>query len=762
MVTTPDANGIGGFSIHRIAAMSPTTASVQSQCPYCGVGCGLDLLPPGEAGKAVKRDAEGNPMWSARGHREHPSSHGQVCIKGATVGETLGQGRLSQPLYRATLADPFQAISWNSAFDLLTERIRSTLASKGADAIAMYGSGQFHTEDYYIAQKLLKGALGTNNFDANSRLCMSSAVAGYTRSLGSDGPPCCYEDLDHCSVAFLIGTNTADCHPVLFQRLLKRKKRDPKGLTIVVIDPRCTDTAKIADYHLALAPGTDLALLHGLARLVLQDNGFDSDFIDSATEGFAAFTQTIKAWTPGKTSKFCGIAEKDLRSVARLWSRKEGILSLWSMGVNQRREGTAVVGGLINLHLLTGEIGKAGAGPFSLTGQPNAMGGREAGGLAHLLPGYRLVTNAEHRHAVEKAWGFAPGSIAAQPGLDAWKQVEAMERGELDLWWVAATNPLVSMPDLERVKTAMQRCKLVVVSEAYADTETSHYAHLLLPAAQWSEKSGAMTNSERRVTLCPAFRPRHGDSRADWEVFAELGRRLGFVDQFSYSSAAEVYEEFTSLTAARVCDMSGLSHSLLKEHGPQQWPYPKGEGPTRTSKRLYEKKRFPTASGRARFQKDSPLGLAEPPCEMYPLVLTVGRYLGQWHTMTRTGKVARLNAMHPEPSLEMHPSDAKRFGLEDNGLAAITSRRGTLTARVCVSERIRVGSVFLPMHWGFTQAEACEANALMHDQACPISKQPELKASAVVVAPAVSVVKPTEQDTGVLENLRRRLTPALR
>ena len=742
--------------------MPPITASVQSQCPYCGVGCGLDLLPPGEAGQAVKRDAEGNPMWSARGNRSHPSSLGQVCIKGATVGETLGRGRLSQPLYRATLADPFEAISWNNAFDLLTERIQSTLASKGADAIAMYGSGQFHTEDYYIAQKLLKGALGTNNFDANSRLCMSSAVAGYTRSLGSDGPPCCYEDLDHCSVAFLIGTNTAECHPVLFQRLLKRKKRDPKGLTIVVIDPRRTDTAKIADHHLALAPGTDLALLHGLARLVLQDNGFDSDFIDSATDGFAGFTQTIQAWTPGKTSKFCGISEQELRAVARLWSRKTGILSLWSMGVNQRREGTAVVGGLINLHLLTGEIGKAGAGPFSLTGQPNAMGGREAGGLAHLLPGYRLVTNADHRNAVEKAWGFAPGSIAAQPGLDAWKQVEAMERGELDLWWVAATNPLVSMPDLERVKAAMQRCKLVVVSEAYADTETSHYAHLLLPAAQWSEKNGAMTNSERRVTFCPAFRPRHGDSRPDWEVFAELGRRLGFVDQFSYNSASEVYKEFTSLTADRVCDMSGLSHSLLKDHGPQQWPFAKGEEPTTTSKRLYEDKRFPTASGRARFQQDRPLGLAEPPCEMYPLVLTVGRYLGQWHTMTRTGKVERLKAMHPEPSLEIHPSDASRFGVENNGLAAITSRRGTLTARVCVSERIRIGSVFLPMHWGFTQAEACEANALMHDQACPISKQPELKASAVVVAPAVSVVKPSEQDTGILDNLRRLLTPALR
>jgi len=726
------------------------------------VGCGLELLPPGEAGKSVKRDADGNPMWAARGDRQHPSSLGQVCIKGATVGETLARGRLSQPLYRPTLNDDFQPISWDSAFDLLTGRIRSTLAGKGPNAIAMYGSGQFHTEDYYLAQKLLKGALGTNNFDANSRLCMSSAVAGYTRSLGSDGPPCCYEDLDHCSVAFLIGTNTAECHPVLFQRLLKRKKRDPKGLTIVVVDPRKTDTAKIADHHLAIAPGTDLALLHGLARLVIQDNGFDSDFIDAATEGFASYTQTINAWTPGKTAKFCGITEQDLRAVGRLWSRKEGVLSLWSMGVNQRREGTAVVSGLINLHLLTGEIGKPGAGPFSLTGQPNAMGGREAGGLAHLLPGYRLVTNPDHRAEVEQAWGFAKDSIAATPGLGAWQQVEAMERGELDLWWVAATNPLVSMPDLERVKNAMQRCPLVVVSEAYADTETSHYAHLLLPASQWSEKAGAMTNSERRVTYCPSFRPRHGESRPDWEVFAELGRRLGFAEQFTYASSAEVYAEFTTLTEGRVCDVSGLSHGLLQAHGSQQWPFPKGQEPTRTSKRLYVGKRFPTASGRARFQSDAPLGLAEPPCDVYPLVLTVGRYLGQWHTMTRTGMVQRLNDMHPEPRLEMHPEDAKAYGVDDNGLAAITSRRGTLTARVTLTDRIRRGSVFLPMHWGFTQEEACEANTLMHEESCPISKQPELKASAVVVAPAVSVVKPAEQQTGRLESLRRLLIPALR
>ena len=732
-----------------------STGSVRSQCPYCGVGCGLELLPPAQPGQAVKRDGEGNPIWSARGDRQHPSSLGQVCIKGATVGETLARGRLREPLYRPSLDQDFQAISWDAAFDLLEGRIRSSLAGKGPQAIAMYGSGQFHTEDYYLAQKLLKGALGTNNFDANSRLCMSSAVAGYTRSLGSDGPPCCYEDLDHCSVAFLIGTNTAECHPVLFQRLLKRKKRHPKDLTVVVVDPRATDTTKAADHHLAIKPGSDLALLHGIAHLVIEAGGLDADFIEEATEGLAAFAQLIAEATPARTAELCGISEQQLREVALLWARNDRILSLWSMGVNQRREGTAVVCGLINLHLLTGQIGKPGAGPFSLTGQPNAMGGREAGGLAHLLPGYRLVADARHRAELEAAWGFAPGAIAPAPGLAAWQQVEAMERGELDLWWVVATNPLVSMPNLERVKAAMARCPLVVVSDAYADTETAHYAHLLLPASQWSEKAGAMTNSERRVTYCPAYRPRHGQSRPDWEVFAELGRRLGFEQQFSYGSAAEVYAEFAALTAGRVCDVSGLSHGLLAEYGPQQWPFPQGSAPSSGSKRLYGDARFPTPTGRARFVADAVLGLAEPPCAIYPLVLTVGRYLGQWHTMTRTAKVERLQGMHPEPVLEIHPDDARRYGVVDGELAAVTSRRGSVTAKVAVSDRIRPGSVFLPMHWGFSQEQACEANALMHEQACPISKQPELKATAVVVAPAVSVLKPLEQTQGRLQRLRR-------
>ena len=703
--------------------------AARAQCPYCGVGCGLELKPPTEAG---------DPQWTARGDRHHPSSHGQVCVKGATVGETLHHNRLTTPLWREHLDQPFAPISWARAFELLVERIRATLAQQGPGGLAIYGSGQFLSEDYYVANKLLKGALGSNNFDANSRLCMSSAVAGYARSLGSDGPPCCYDDLDAAELVLLIGTNTAECHPVLFQRLLKRKRKVKEALRLVVVDPRATATSDAADLHLAIRPGTDLVLLHGIGHLLLEQAAVDQAFIAAHTEGFDALEALWRRWTPQQVCDLCGIAEADLRQLAQWWAQAAGVLSLWSMGVNQSREGTATVGGIINLHLATGQMGRAGAGPFSLTGQPNAMGGREVGGLAQLLPGYRAVANAEHRADVERYWGFAPGSIASQPGLAVWQQIEAMERSELGLWWVAATNPLVSMPALDRVKAAAAQCPLVVLSEAYANTETAAVAHLLLPAAQWSEKSGVMTNSERRVTLCPAFREPPGEARADWAIFAELGRRLGFEQQFSYGSAAEVYAELVGLTAGRVCDLSGLSHDLLAEHGPQQWPYPQGTTPGGGQPRLYTDHQFPTPTGRARFVADAPLGLAEPPCSDYPLVLTVGRYLGHWHTMTRTAHVARVSKQHPEPLLEVHPSDAHSHGLEDGAMAAVSSRRGSVTARVTVTERIRPGTVFLPMHWGASQANPCEANRLMHELACDHSKQPELKAAAVRVRPTLS------------------------
>lgn len=715
------------------ASSSP---SAQAQCPYCGVGCGLELKAPAEP--------EGE--WTARGDRHHPSSLGQVCVKGATVGETLHHNRLTTPLWRARTDQPLAPISWERAFTLLVERIQATLASKGPAALAIYGSGQFLCEDYYAANKLLKGALGSNNFDANSRLCMSSAVAGYERSLGSDGPPCCYDDLDVADLVLLIGTNTAACHPVLFQRLLKRRRKGD-GPRLVVVDPRATATSDAADLHLAIAPGTDLALLCGLGHLLLQRGGVDQAFVAAHTEGFAELEALWRAWEPARAAAVCGIAEADLELLAEWWCEASAALSLWSMGVNQSREGTATVAAICNLHLVSGQIGRPGAGPFSLTGQPNAMGGREVGGLAQLLPGYRAVSDPGHRAEVEAHWGFAPGSIAPEPGLAVWQQIEAMERGELDLWWVAATNPLVSLPSLDRVRAAVANCPLVVLSEAYAGTETEAVAHLVLPAAQWSEKEGVMVNSERRVTLCSAFRQPPGEARPDWAIFAELGRRLGFAEQFNVGSAAAVYAEFVALTAGRLCDSSGLSHPLLAEHGPQQWPFPAGTAPGGGQARLYLEsdpfpgappgQRFPTPSGRARLWADPPLGLAEPPDAAYPLVLTVGRLLGHWHTMTRTVHVARVAKAHPEPLLEVHPGDAAAAGLAEGAHAQVRSRRGALRVKVQLSERIRPGTVFLPMHWGASQAElACEANRLMHALGCPISKQPELKGAAVALAPA--------------------------
>jgi len=701
------------------------------------VGCGLELKPvqpPSRDAEGVDATAGSEPaevQWTARGDRHHPSSLGQVCVKGATVGETLDRNRLTTPLWRSSLDQPFTPISWERAMELLLDRLQTTLALHGPERLAIYGSGQFLTEDYYVANKLLKGALGCNNFDANSRLCMSSAVSGYARSLGADGPPCCYDDLDVADLVLLIGTNTAECHPVLFQRLLKRRRREGGTPRLVVVDPRATETAAAADLHLPIRSGTDLALLHGLGHLLCALGARDQVFVARHTEGWDDLEPLLAAWTPQRTAAVCGIAEDSLRQLARWWAESGSVLSLWSMGVNQRREGTATVAGLINLHLLTGQIGRAGAGPFSLTGQPNAMGGREVGGLAQLLPGYRAVANSEHRAEVERHWGFAPGAISAAPGLTVWEQIEAMERGELDLWWVAATNPLVSLPWLDRVRAAVARCPLVVLSEAYAGTETAAVAHLVLPAAQWSEKAGTMTNSERRVTLCPAFREPPGLARPDWAVFAEVGRRLGWERQFAWTSAAEVHAEFVALTRGRPCDMAGLSHDLLAAHGPQQWPFPEGTAPGAGQARLYLDHRFPTPEGRARLIAEEPLGLAEPPDEAYPLVLTVGRYLAHWHTLTRTVHVARACKQYPGPVLEVHPRDAEPLGLVDGARARLCSRRGCVHVPVRLTTAIRPGVVFLPMHWGASQPEACEANRLMHALGCPLSKQPELKAAAV-------------------------------
>jgi ferredoxin-nitrate reductase len=676
-----------------------------------------------------------------------------VCVKGATVTESIGKNRLLYPMVRDSLDEPFRRASWDEALDLIVNRIQTVRFTQGADALCLYGSGQLVTEDYYLAQKLIKGCLGTNNFDANSRLCMSSAVAGYVQSFGFDGPPCCYDDLELTDCAFLIGTNTAECHPIVFNRLRKHHKQN-RNVKMIVVDPRRTPTAEAADLHLAIQPGTDIDLLNGIAHLLLRWGYVDAEFIDECTTNFSAFTEVIRHYPPEVVAKRCGIEVKDLEKAAQFWGKSSRVLSLWSMGINQSSEGTAKVRTLIDLHLMTAQIGKPGAGPFSLTGQPNAMGGREAGGLAHLLPGYRFVTNPQHRAEVEQFWGLPPNRISPHAGRDAWNMIVGLEQGEVGLFWIAATNPLVSMPDLERTKAALKRSPFTVYQEAYYPTETSAYAHVLLPVTQWSEKTGTMTNSERRVTLCPAFQSPKGEGRDDWAIFAEVGRRLGFSEQFRFTKSAEVYAEYVQLTKGRPCDMSGITHERLRQEGPIQWPCPEeGKGQEArgkrqeenpSSRRLYTDWRFPTPDGRARFAGYYSRGLAEPADEQYPFVLTNGRLYGHWHTMTRTGRTEKIKQMHPQPLIEIHPRDAKSLGLKDDDWVEVRSRRGKARFPVKITKAIAPGTVFVPIHWGYLWAEQAEANALTHPESCPDSLQPELKACAVQLLPIAADVAPSE------------------
>lgn len=720
-------------------------------CPYCGVGCGLEVLPPAAPNRPTHRDSAGTPIWKVRGDRTHPSSQGQVCVKGATVAESLHKDRLLYPMLRDSLDEPFRRVSWDEALERVVERLQAARDRQGPDAICVYGSGQLQTEDYYLAQKLLKGYLGTDNFDANSRLCMSSAVAAYLQSFGSDGPPCCYEDLELTDCAFLIGTNTAECHPIVFNRLQRHRKKN-RRVKLIVVDPRRTPTAEAADLHLAIQPGTDIALLNGLANLLLRWGKIDSLFIDECTRNFPAYVEKLHREPPELVARTCGIRLDELETAARWWAESDRVLSLWSMGLNQSSEGTAKARTLINLHLMTGNIGKPGAGPFSLTGQPNAMGGREAGGLAHLLPGYRLVKHPQHRAEVEQFWQLPPGSIAPQPGRDVWAMIRGIEDGAVSFLWIAATNPAVSMPDLRRVQAALRRCPFAVYQEAYDPTETTAYAHVLLPAAQWSEKTGVMTNSERVVTLCPQFRPRPGEARADWEIFAEVGRRLGFGAAFEFADAAAVYAEFVQLTRDRRCDCSGLSHARLAA-GPIQWPCPASETENIASgKRLYTERRFATPDGRAVFAAYQARGLAEPVDADYPLVLTIGRLYGHWHTQTRTGRIPKTAQLHPEPRLEIHPRDAGKLGIVDGDWVELRSRRGRARLRALVTQAIVPGTVFAPMHWGALWAAEAEVNALSHAAACPESLQPELKACAVAVSLAVPRDRAASQQEGRAES----------
>ncbi|MBI5104128.1 MAG: nitrate reductase, partial [Solirubrobacterales bacterium] len=696
--------------------MPPATPTL---CPYCGTGCGLSV------------EVEGGRVTRVAGDPRHPVNRGRTCRKPAELGSAVhAADRATSPLLRGGADVPFTEASWDDALGHVAGELRRIVAAHGPGAVAFYGSGQLLTEDYYAATKLARAVLGTNNVDSNSRLCMCSAVAGYTGAFGADGPPPAYADLALADCLLLLGSNAAACHPIVWGRI---RDRQAEGATVVVADPRRTPTAEAADLHLPVRPGTDLPLLNAMLHVIAADGLLDEPFIARHTSGFEAALEVARAWTPARAAEACGVPAADIVRAAELFAGAGAAMALWSMGANQSTVGTLKNRALINLCLATGNLGRPGCGPLSLTGQPNAMGGREVGGLAHLLPGYRRVDDDAARAEVARAWGVP--SLPATPGLTATELVEALEDGRVRAVLVAATNPVVSLPDGGRVRAALERAELLVVQDCHHPTETSALAHAVLPAAAWPEKEGTMTSSERRVGLVRKLLDPPGEARPDWAIYAGLGRALGQGPAFAWSSPAEVYDEYAALTAGRPCDVSGLSHERLRREGSVQWPAPAVPGDEGTT-RLYANGRVATGDGRARFAPTPHAGLADPVGEDHPLVLTSGRLADQWHTMSRTGKSKALLASAREPVLAIHPADVPEVA--DGDRVRVVSRRGEVVLRAALDPSLPRGVAFAPFHFGALHAPAGagQLNALTADAVDPVSKQPELKAVAVRVQPA--------------------------
>jgi ferredoxin-nitrate reductase len=700
-------------SVENVSRMPDLGETV---CPYCGVGCWLRL--EGTAAQVTR----------VRGVEDAPANRGGICAKGAQLGPTIATpDRLAHPQLRTSRHNNFERVTWDVALRYVAEIFRNIVRTHGPEAVAFYGSGQLDTEAVYLAGKLFKGCLACNNTDSNSRLCMAAAVAGYRTSLGSDGPPCCYDDLDLADVVLIIGSNMAEAHPVTFDRLRDGKKRRP-DMRIIVVDPRRTPTAAAADLHIPVAPGGDIALLNALGRLLLQRGAADPLFVDNHTRDFDAYREFLVGLDPQELYEAAGVSAAVLERTAGMIAGSGAFLSFYCMGLNQSTVGMWKNNSLINLHLLTGQIGKPGAGPFSLTGQPNAMGGREAGLLSHQLPGYRTVEDADHRRQVEAYWGLRPGKINPRPGLTAVEMFRALEKGQLKAIWVAGTNPAVSLPDLHHVRRALARAQLVVVADAYHPTETTRCADVLLPAAQWGEKEWTSTNSERMVSLSPRLFDPPGEALADWEILARFARTLGH-GGFEHGCAAEVWDEFIGLTAGRPCDMAGITGARLQEEGGLQWPCPTPNHPG--TKRRYLDGRFASPDGRAVFLPRDHREPRELPDHEFPFVLTTGRLYAHWHTLTRTAKADKLVRREPGPFVEVHPADAARLGVAAGDAVQISSRRGTVRLPARVSDGVPPGMVFVPFHWGDLFADGHAANYLTISAIGRVAKQPELKFCAV-------------------------------
>ncbi len=700
----------------------------RSTCPYCGVGCGVII------------ESEGAQITGVRGDPDHPANFGRLCTKGSTLHLTASapitrQTRLLRPMQRARRGEAPQPLGWDAALDQAAGRFAGIVQAHGPDAVGFYVSGQLLTEDYYVFNKLAKGLVGTNNIDTNSRLCMSSAVAGYKQTLGADAPPACYDDLRHAQCLFIVGSNTAWAHPILFRRIEDAKAANP-ALKIVVADPRRTDTVEIADLFLPLQPGTDVMLFNGMLHLMLREGWIAADYIAAHTSGFEALKATVGDCTPETVARVCGLSTEQLFEAARLFATAPATLSLYCQGLNQSSSGTAKNAALINLHLATGQIGRAGAGPFSLTGQPNAMGGREVGGLANLLSAHRDLANPAHRAEVAALWGVP--SVPAQPGKTAVEMFQAAADGEIRALWIACTNPAQSMPDQATVRRALERAEFVVVQEAFATTATCAYADLLLPATTWGEKEGTVTNSERRISRVRPAVPPAGEARHDWSIAAEFARRLEArlgraATLFPYENAESVWNEHRESTRGRDLDITGLSWALLEHAGPQQWPLHEGETAGRA--RLYEDGVFSTPDGRARFADTVYRPLAEPREPRWPFSLNTGRLRDQWHGMSRTGNVGRLFGHVAEPAVQMNPQDMARRALREGDLVHLSSRRGSILLPARASEEIAPDQAFVAMHWGGEYLGGSSSsgtplagiNAVTTPAYCPISKQPELK-----------------------------------
>ncbi|TDR73324.1 nitrate reductase [Paludibacterium purpuratum] len=699
----------------------------RSTCCYCGVGCGVLI------------ESDGARITGVRGDPEHPANFGRLCGKGLSLAASAASdsGRALYPEMRLTREAARARVAWDDALDSVADGFARIIRRHGPDAVAFYVSGQLLTEDYYLFNKLAKGVVGTNNIDTNSRLCMSSAVTAYKQAFGADGPPTCYDDLEAAHCLLFAGSNMAYAHPVLFRRLEAARDARP-DCRWIVIDPRCTDTAAMADLHLQIQPGTDVALFHGMLHHLIWEGLVNADYVAAHTEGFAELKRLVRDYPPKMAAEICGIRESDLVTAAEWFGRSPASLSLYSMGLNQSSHGTDKNLALINLHLATGQLGRPGAGPFSLTGQPNAMGGREVGGMATMLAAHRDIGNAEHRLDVARHWGVPVSRLSDQAGLPAVAMFEALRQGRVKAIWIACSNPAHSLPNLPLVREALACAELVVVQDAFAHTDTTAFADILLPAAGWGEKEGTVTNSERRISRVRAAVPPPGEARRDGWIVGEVARRLetllypGAASLFSHTDPDRVFDEHRALTVGRDLDIGGLDYALLDRTGPQQWPLPVGAA-TGLARR-YTDGRFATANGRARFHAPSYLPPAENVSAHYPFRLLTGRLRDQWHGMSRTGRLPQLFAHSPEPALQMHPEDAERRGLAAGDLLRVSSKRGQLVLPLALSDEVMRGTLFAAMHWNGQFLNSGGVNEASQPAVDGQSFQPELKHAAVKVA----------------------------